>query len=68
LEVFSPNESATDRVIRAVLSVVLLAVGWFFTGGVLRIVLLVVGAIALFSAVTGFCHIYRVLGLSTKRG
>jgi hypothetical protein len=65
---FSANESTSDRIVRAILGVVLLALGWFFTGGVLRIVILIVGAIALITAATGFCLIYRVFGLSTKRG
>ena len=64
---FSANESATDRIVRAIGGVLLLAVGWFLTGGVLRIVLLVLGVVALFTALTGFCLIYRLFGFSTKR-
>ena len=61
------NESTGDRVVRAILGVLLLALGWFFTGGVLRIVILVVAAVALITAATGFCLIYRIFGMSTKR-
>lgn len=64
---FSPNESATDRVIRAISGLVLIGAGYFWGPGVVRIVLYVVGVVALFTAATGFCLIYRILGISTNK-
>ncbi|MDD5693517.1 MAG: DUF2892 domain-containing protein [Patescibacteria group bacterium] len=63
------NESTTDRVIRAIVGVVLIGVGWFYLGNnTLGIVLDVVGVIALFTASTGFCLIYKLFGdFSTKK-
>lgn len=62
------NESTLDRVVRAVAGVgagaVAVAVGVSTAGGV---VLLAVGAILLMTAATGFCPLYRLLGLSTYR-
>lgn len=64
---FSANESTADRVIRAIVGVALLAAAWFIPAGPVRIVFLVVGVIALFTAATGLCLIYRIFGISTKR-
>jgi polyferredoxin len=62
------NESNTDRIVRAVLGVVLLFLGF---GGVLAgswaIVAEVLGAIMLLTAAIGFCPIYAVFKLSTKK-
>lgn len=62
------NESNTDRIIRAVAGVVLLFLG---LGGTLTgswaIVADVLGAIMLLTAAIGFCPIYAVFKLSTKK-
>lgn len=62
---FSTNESNIDRIIRVILGA-LLAVGGLAAGGVLAVIGVVVGAILLFTAVVGWCPIYRVLGISTN--
>lgn len=60
------NESTVDRIIRAVVGVLALvgavALGLSTVGGIL---LLVVGGILAVTAVTGFCPLYRLFGLST---
>ncbi|WP_018111848.1 YgaP family membrane protein [Thermus igniterrae] len=60
------NESTTDRVIRFVLALVLLYFA-FQSASPWNWVLGVVAAVLLFTAITGFCALYRVLGISTKR-
>jgi len=66
-----PNEGAADRIIRAVLGAVLLWAGlWPLNGlqaATLGVVVAVVGLVLLFTALTGFCLIYRVLGISTRK-
>jgi Inner membrane protein YgaP-like, transmembrane domain len=60
------NVGSTDKVIRLVLALV--AVVAAFVAGVssaLGIVLLVLGVVLAVTALTGFCPIYRVLGMST---
>lgn len=62
------NMHNVDRVVRAVIAVaVLLAwvLGWI--GGAFAIVLGVIAAVFLLTGVTGFCPLYRLLGLSTRR-
>jgi len=61
-----PNESTTDRAIRGVVAVVALIAG-FLLSGPARIVLFVVAAIMAVTAAVGFCPIYRVLGVSTRK-
>ena len=62
------NESNVDRIIRAILGIVLLVVGiWGGLQGALPVVLIVLGAVLLFTAVTGFCLIYKMFNFSTKK-
>ncbi|AHI21885.1 YgaP family membrane protein [Corynebacterium vitaeruminis] len=62
------NESSTDRWIRGVLAIVLLVasymVGMSKVGG---IILLILALIAGFTAVVGFCPLYRLFNFSTKK-
>ena len=62
------NESNTDRIIRAVAGVVLLALGFGgVLGGSLAIVADVLGGILLLTGAIGFCPIYFALKLSTLK-
>ena len=60
------NVGSTDRIVRVVLALAALVFA-FVTGidSALGIVLLVVGVVLSATALTGFCPIYRVLGMST---
>ncbi len=60
------NESNADRILRAVLGVAL-AGGGLLIGGWVALVLYVVAAVLLFTAATGFCPLYRLLGIDTCR-
>jgi len=62
-----PNESSLDRIIRAVVGIVLLAL--YFTGtvtGTLGIIFIVLGAVAVLTAAVGFCPLYALLKLKTN--
>lgn len=65
------NEGTVDRIIRLVLGVVLVWAGLWPLGGLggaaWGIVLAVIGLVLLVTAATGFCLIYRILGISTRR-
>lgn len=60
------NESSIDRIIRAIVGVAALvgalAIGIGTLGGILTLVL---GGVLVVTAATGFCPLYRFLGLST---
>jgi len=61
------NESQMDRIIRFVLGIFLAVLGYTMFTGVIQIVMYVLACIALFTSVTGFCLIYKVLGISTLK-
>lgn len=60
------NESVLDRIIRVIVGIVLLAAGLMLTGP-LKWVVLVLAVIALVTAATGFCLLYKLFGLSTNK-
>lgn len=63
-----PNEGSTDRIFRVILGIVLIIIGWPVLGNsVLGVVLDVIGVILLVTAITGFCGIYKLLGISTLK-
>lgn len=59
------NESELDRIIRAVVGVILLLVGYSIEMGVWQVVLYVLGGVAVITSLTGFCMLYKILGIST---
>ncbi|MCF8368444.1 MAG: DUF2892 domain-containing protein [Bacteroidales bacterium] len=63
------NMGSADRVIRLILGVII-AVLYFATdylSGTIGIVLLVLGAIFIFTSLVSFCPLYLPLGLSTRK-
>jgi len=62
------NESGIDRVIRVVLGVAVLYLGWagVVTGG-WGVFLKIVGFVPLLTGLSGFCPLYAVLKLRTNR-
>lgn len=62
------NESNIDRIIRAILGIALLVVGFGgFISGTLGLVFKIVGALLLFTGAVGFCPIYALLKFKTKK-
>lgn len=65
ISIFEINEGKTDRIIRFVVGVVLVALGLIYQG-TWSIVALVVGVIAIITALTGFCLLYKLFGVNTN--
>lgn len=62
------NESNTDRVIRAVLGIALLVIGFGgVISGTLGLVFKIVGGLLLLTGAVGFCPIYTLLRFQTKK-
>jgi hypothetical protein len=62
------NEGSTDRVIRVVAGIVLLALGWGeVVTGTLGTVLKVLGFIPLLTGLVGWCPLYAITHISTRR-
>lgn len=64
---FKKNESVTDRIIRAIVGIILLIIGIVVVKplAVLGIILIIIGAVLIITAITGFCLLYTLLGIST---
>lgn len=60
------NEGSTDRLVRVVIGIILLAAGLFGgLSGALAIVADVAGAVLLLTGLVGFCPLYTLLGINT---
>ena len=61
-KLFSPNESKADRIIRVIVGLVFIALGYVYSPW-----LYIIAAIALITAADGFCLAYWLIGISTKK-
>ena len=59
------NEWTTDRLIRLAVAVLSLVGGFFWLHGAVQIVMYVIGIIALFTSITGFCALYPFFKINT---
>ncbi|HSV94433.1 MAG TPA: DUF2892 domain-containing protein [Spirochaetia bacterium] len=61
------NEGEIDRLVRTVLGVIMLLVGYSVGTGVWQVALYVLGGVMVVTGLTGFCVIYKILGISTNK-
>jgi len=61
------NESNLDRVIRVILAVVFFGVGYYFFGTVGMYIFYVLSLVMFVTAITGFCGLYKLFGIKTKK-
>ncbi len=61
------NEGTLDRVIRLVIALNLFGWAYFGFTGTIAIACYVLGGVALFTSLTGFCGIYPLLGINTLK-
>jgi hypothetical protein len=59
------NIGAIDRITRAVLGAIFVLSFFFLKSSLFKIILLIFGIVLVFTAITGFCGLYKVLGIST---
>lgn len=64
---FKQNESDIDKKIRLFVGIIALLAGMFVFTGTIQIVALVVGILGIFTGLTGFCLIYKIFGIKTKK-
>ena len=62
------NEAGWDRILRVILGVVLLVLGWgeFVTGG-FGLFLKIIGFVPLLTGLIGFCPLYTLLRFRTNK-
>jgi hypothetical protein len=64
---FQTNEAGWDRIVRIVLGLAMLALGWGgFVGGTLGVILQWLGFIPLLTGLIGWCPIYSMLHFRSK--
>ena len=63
------NEAEWDRAVRMLGGVLLLAAGcgWYSNSGAPMVVLIVLGAVLLVSGLMGYCPLYRLFHVSTRK-
>jgi hypothetical protein len=62
------NESGADRLIRIIAGIVLFMLGWgILKNNLLGIIFDILGIILFITGITGFCGLYKLLGISTKK-
>lgn len=66
-----PNESDLDRLLRGLVAAILVPAGLLllggFSGSLLGLAVAVAGTLILATAVSGFCVLYRLFGVSTLK-
>ena len=60
------NMGKMDRIIRAVLGIIVVVIAFLAVGGVAQIILWIVGAILILTSAIGFCPLYAPFRFSTK--
>ena len=60
------NEGVIDRGARLLIGELFLLIAYFWVGGGLSVVLYVLGVISIITALTGFCGLYKVLGINPE--
>ncbi|RMD96237.1 MAG: DUF2892 domain-containing protein [Calditrichaeota bacterium] len=61
------NVGGTDRLIRAIIGIVLLALGIFSFAGVWQWIGIIVGAILVLTAIFSFCPLYSLIKVNTAK-
>jgi len=61
------NESTLDRVIRAVVSIIILYAAYTMLTGIVALIVYIIGVLLMISAITGYCHLYKIIGKSTLK-
>ncbi len=64
---FKQNESSADRVIRAIAGIIFFILGYFWLAGAWQIIFYILGIALLGTGLTGFCGLYSIFGINTKK-
>jgi membrane-bound ClpP family serine protease len=59
------NVGTVDRIVRVIVGILALVGAFLVSGTALKVILGIVAISMFFTAITGYCGIYRVLGIST---
>ncbi len=63
---FAQNEGSIDRIIRIVLGLALIAIGFFVLGSTAGAIVGIIGFIPLLTGLVGWCPLYHLFKFSTR--
>ncbi len=63
---FAQNEGSIDRIIRIVLGLALIAIGFFVLGSTAGAIVGIIGSIPLLTGLVGWCPLYHLFKFSTR--
>lgn len=61
------NENNIDRIVRVIVGLILIAVGFWAMSGVAGTIVGIIGFVPLLTGIVGYCPAYGLLGFSTKK-
>jgi hypothetical protein len=61
------NEGVLDRMIRVIMSAVFLLLGFFWFGGITKIIFYIISLVMILTAITGFCALYKIFKINTNK-
>lgn len=61
------NLGTADRVVRGIAGAGMIAAGLIFAHGAATVLIALLGAVLIFSGTVGFCHVFKVLHLSSRK-
>jgi|WetSurMetagenome_2_1015567.scaffolds.fasta_scaffold279666_2 hypothetical protein len=61
------NEGTIDRLIRAIVGIIVLYFAYSSLSGIIGVIGYIVGIALLVTAAIGYCHLYKILGINTKK-
>ena len=59
------NVGTVDKIVRMILGILAMVGVFLVSGTVLKVILGIVAILMFFTAITGYCALYRFLGIST---
>ena len=59
------NVGTVDKIVRVIVGILALVGVFLVSGMVLKVILGIVAILMFFTSITGYCALYRVLGIST---
>lgn len=61
------NESELDKKIRLIVGVIALLLAIFVFTGTFQMISMIIGVLGIFTGLTGFCLLYKLLGIKTNK-
>lgn len=61
------NEGGIDRIVRAIVGIILIAAAFFLDANGLTVVFYAVGVGFIITAITGFCALYKITDIDTSK-